>query len=356
MGEVYRADDLRLGQAVALKFLPEALADDAGRLRPALQRGAHGPPDRPSRGVPRLRHRRGGRTALPLAWSSWTARTSRRSCAASAACPRTRPSRSRARSAPASAAAHERGVLHRDLKPDNVMLDGRGKARITDFGLAGLATNIQGDDIRSGTPAYMSPEQLAGREVTDGQRRLRARSRAVRGLHREEALRGPHARGDHATAQRGHPREPFADRGRDRPRGRARDPALPGAGSAATAALRARRRRRPARRRPAGRRAGRGRDAVAGAGGGLGCARRCCPPTVAWALLAAAVLAVAVALPRRAPDPDRRLRPARQAAAGARRPRARGARRAGVRRTVAADSALGFAHRLATTCDSSSHG
>src|SRR5204862_2647801 len=40
-------------------------------------------------------------------------------------------------------AAHERGVLHRDLKPENVMLDGRAKARITDFGLAGLATNIQ---------------------------------------------------------------------------------------------------------------------------------------------------------------------------------------------------------------------
>ena len=64
------------------------------------------------------------------------------------------------------AAAHDKGVLHRDLKPENVMLDGRGKARITDFGLAGLATQIQGEDIRSGTPAYMSPEQLAGREVT----------------------------------------------------------------------------------------------------------------------------------------------------------------------------------------------
>ncbi len=57
-------------------------------------------------------------------------------------------------------------MLHRDLKPGNVMVDGRGRVRVTDFGLAGLADGIGADDVRSGTPAYMSPEQLAGREVT----------------------------------------------------------------------------------------------------------------------------------------------------------------------------------------------
>jgi serine/threonine-protein kinase len=64
------------------------------------------------------------------------------------------------------AAAHGRGVLHRDLKPSNVMLDGRGHARITDFGLAGMRDAIVEEDVRSGTPAYMSPEQLTGREVS----------------------------------------------------------------------------------------------------------------------------------------------------------------------------------------------
>jgi hypothetical protein len=57
-------------------------------------------------------------------------------------------------------------VLHRDLKPANIMIDGRGQPRITDFGLAGLAQEIPLSDLRSGTPAYMSPEQAAGKDVT----------------------------------------------------------------------------------------------------------------------------------------------------------------------------------------------
>lgn len=63
------------------------------------------------------------------------------------------------------AAAHEAGVLHRDLKPANIMLDARGNVRITDFGLAVLAGDPS-HQADAGTPGYMAPEQLAGKEVT----------------------------------------------------------------------------------------------------------------------------------------------------------------------------------------------
>jgi serine/threonine-protein kinase len=165
MGEVYRADDLKLDQPVALKFLPEALQGDAERLmrfynearmarevsHPAVCR-VHDIGDVDGHHFISMEYvdgedlasliRRIGR--LP---GDKAADIAHQICAG-------------------LEAAHVRGVLHRDLKPQNVMLDGRGKVRITDFGLAGLAETIQGDDVRSGTPAYMSPEQMDGREVS----------------------------------------------------------------------------------------------------------------------------------------------------------------------------------------------
>src|SRR5437773_4981832 len=63
------------------------------------------------------------------------------------------------------AAAHEAGMVHRDLKPGNVMIDGRGRARITDFGLASLEQSTH-ENVSAGTPAYMAPEQFAGEQAT----------------------------------------------------------------------------------------------------------------------------------------------------------------------------------------------
>ncbi len=61
-------------------------------------------------------------------------------------------------------AIHEAGVVHRDLKPGNVMIGGRGRVVISDFGLAEIGAGIP--DPKSGTWRYMAPEQLAGEGVS----------------------------------------------------------------------------------------------------------------------------------------------------------------------------------------------
>ena len=156
MGEVYRADDLALGQSVALKFLPDDLAasdDRLSRIRAEVRVAREVSHPNVCRvydigevdGHPFLSMeyidgenlssllRRIGRlphdTAVEMA---------RQLCAG-------------------LAAAHEKGVLHRDLKPANVMIDGRGKVRLADFGLAS-AVNEAADQALAGTPAYMAPE------------------------------------------------------------------------------------------------------------------------------------------------------------------------------------------------------
>jgi serine/threonine-protein kinase len=165
MGEVYRAEDLKLTQVVAIKFLPVAISQDPSGLQRfhsevrIARQISHPNVCRvfdigDAEGVPFLTMeyvdgedlsslvRRIGRLPQDKA-----AEVSRQICAG-------------------LAAAHDRGIVHRDLKPANVMLDGAGKVRITDFGLAGIAANIQGAEVRAGTPAYMAPEQLSGKEVT----------------------------------------------------------------------------------------------------------------------------------------------------------------------------------------------
>jgi hypothetical protein len=159
MGEVYRADDLRLGQTVALKFLPADLARDPGRLarfhsEVRLARQVSHPSvcrvydlgDLDGQPFLSMEYIDGENLATLLRRigrlpSDKATEVARQICAG-------------------LSAAHERGVVHRDLKPGNVMLDGRGRARIADFGLAGVL-GID-DGTRAGTPAYMSPEQLRG--------------------------------------------------------------------------------------------------------------------------------------------------------------------------------------------------
>lgn len=165
MGEVYRADDLKLGQPVALKFLPRALSSDPARrerffAEVRITRQLSHPnicrvydiAEYEGQHFLSMEYIDGEDLASLLKrigyLSSEKALDIARQLAAGLA------------------AAHDRGILHRDLKPANIMIDGHGRVRITDFGLAIAADDEAQAKQISGTPAYMAPEQLEGKGAT----------------------------------------------------------------------------------------------------------------------------------------------------------------------------------------------
>ena len=105
------------------------------------------------------------------------------------------------------AAAHEVGVIHRDIKPQNILIEATGGLKIMDFGIARLKEErgMTAEGTVVGTPDYMSPEQARGNAARLPLRHLFDRRRPLRGLHGDAALRRRHAAGGGPQA---HPGEP----------------------------------------------------------------------------------------------------------------------------------------------------
>ena len=159
MGEVYRADDLKLEQAVALKMLPSELAEDPKLLQSLYNE---------VRQARRVSHHHVCRVHDVGEWeghvflsmefiegedlSALLRRIGR--------LPKDKAYQLARHLCEGIEAAHKEGVLHLDLKPANLMIDKRGDLRITDFGLARLAASAEDDRRIAGTPPYMAPEQL----------------------------------------------------------------------------------------------------------------------------------------------------------------------------------------------------
>jgi Tol biopolymer transport system component len=178
MGELYRARDSRFDRDVALKVLPQSFASDPERLRRfELEARATGTIDHP--GILAV-HDFGCHEGWPYLATELLEGESLGERLAFGPLPVRKAVELGIQIASALAAAHDKGVLHRDLKPDNIFLTRDGRAKILDFGLAKLqpATPLEVDpdkDTVPGTPepisvpgvlvgtmAYLSPEQARG--------------------------------------------------------------------------------------------------------------------------------------------------------------------------------------------------
>ena len=176
MGEVYLAEDLRLRRQVALKLLPPS-GDDAARARLLREARVASSLSHPNIAViyeiddvdgPEGRTSFTAMEYVPGRTLSQFARG--RSLSADEIVPLVR------QIAEALAEAHDRGVIHRDVKSSNVMVTDSGRVKVLDFGLAKYTPPVgegestwtrraDGDGALVGTVAYMSPEQALGREL-----------------------------------------------------------------------------------------------------------------------------------------------------------------------------------------------
>ncbi|MGE5715961.1 MAG: protein kinase domain-containing protein [Acidobacteriota bacterium] len=158
MGEVYRATDLRLGRRVALKFL-RPMADAALRRRILREAQAASSLDHPN--ICTIFEVDEAGEDLFIAMALYEGETLDRVIARGPLAPE-RALGIAAQAARGLAAAHEELIVHRDVKPANLMLTRGDTVKILDFGIARILGDPRATDHGSvvGTPAYMSPEQL----------------------------------------------------------------------------------------------------------------------------------------------------------------------------------------------------
>lgn len=166
MGVIYKALDQRLERLVALKFMPRHLgADPRAEARFLTEARAASALDHPNICTVYETGRTGeGRLYIAMAFYEGQTLSAR---IAEGPLLVGEGLRIAVQLADGLASAHAAGIIHRDVKPSNVMLTGRGEAKILDFGLAKLVhvAALTRTGTMMGTAAYMSPEQTRGEEV-----------------------------------------------------------------------------------------------------------------------------------------------------------------------------------------------
>ena len=165
MGVVYKAEDTQLRRTVALKFLPrETLDEEEVKARLLREAQAAASLDHPNICQVFGIHEEDGETFIAMAYidgPSLAEKIKERPL------PLDEALTIAVQIAEGVHEAHEQGVVHRDIKPQNILLNSKGQVKILDFGLASLTgrSKLTKTGTMLGTPAYMAPEQLEGKEV-----------------------------------------------------------------------------------------------------------------------------------------------------------------------------------------------